>query len=105
MRDEKKNENKSPSREFLIPGAEYLARHPNFTMVGRKAELKTLSEVLIQEDGENSLIVTGEGGVGFTSLIMGLEASKDDPDTSFDIAGKNYYWLDTDSLFSSGDAQ
>lgn len=105
MSNDKKNENKSPIREFLIPGAEYLARNPNFSMVGRKAELKMLAEVLIQEDGENSLIITGDGGVGVTSIIMGLEASKDDPETSFDIAGKNYYWLDTDSLFSSGDAQ
>jgi ATP-dependent Clp protease ATP-binding subunit ClpB len=87
----------------LIRGDDYLARVPNFKLVGREAELKKLSSILIRSKA-NSVLLVGPGGVGCTALCMGLQASKKDPDAPFDIVNKRIFWLDTDGLFSSGDA-
>jgi ATP-dependent Clp protease ATP-binding subunit ClpB len=87
----------------LIRGDDYLARHPDFKLVGREAELKKLSSILIRSKA-NSVLLVGPGGVGCTALCMGLQASKKDPDAPFDIVNKRIFWLDTDGLFSSGDA-
>jgi ATP-dependent Clp protease ATP-binding subunit ClpB len=87
----------------LIRGDDYLARHPNFKLVGREAELRKLSSILIRSKA-NSILLVGPGGVGCTALCMGLQASKKDPNAPFDIVSKRIFWLDTDGLFSSGDS-
>ncbi|HEY3146946.1 MAG TPA: AAA family ATPase [Dongiaceae bacterium] len=88
---------------YLIRGDDYLAKLPNFKLVGREAELKKLSSILIRSKA-NSVLLVGPGGVGCTALCMGLQASKKDPDAPFDIVNKRIFWLDTDGLFSSGDS-
>ncbi len=87
---------------FLTRGEDYLAKAPNFRLVGREAELKKLSSILVRNMA-NSVLLVGPGGVGCTALCMGLQASKHDPDAPFDIVNKRFFWLDTDALFSSGD--
>ncbi len=88
--------------DFLIRGSEYLAQHPGFKLAGRQAELTAVSDVLMRKDN-NNLLLYGQNGVGLTSIILGLQASKDDLNTPFDIVGKRFYYLDADALFSSGD--
>ncbi len=90
-------------QNFLIRGNDYIARHPDFKLVGRDDELKRLSRILMRNQA-NSILLVGAGGVGCTALCLGLEASKQDPNTPFDIINKRLFWLDTDGLFSSGDA-
>ena len=89
------------TRNFLIPGDAYLAAQPDFQMAPRPAEQMMISEILTRSSS-NNLILTGRSGVGITSLLMSLEAEKQNPDAPFDIASKTYHWLDTDGLFSSG---
>ncbi len=88
---------------FLTRGEDYLSRTPNFKLVGRDEELKELSAILVRKMA-NSILLVGPGGVGCTALCKGLQASKHDPNAPFDIVSKRFFWLDTDSLFSSGDS-
>ena len=88
--------------DYLIRGSDYLAKHPDFKLVGRDSELKDAANVLMRKDN-NNLVIYGQSGVGLTSVLMGLQASKDDLKTPFDIVGKRFFWLDVDALFSSGD--
>ncbi|TVQ82247.1 MAG: ATP-dependent Clp protease ATP-binding subunit [Micavibrio sp.] len=106
MKQDNKNSNSSHIvREFLIPGHEYLrSAHPDFELVGRDDDLTDISKTLMRKNAHN-LIMTGASGVGTTSLILGLETSKKKPDTPYDISGKTFYWLDTDSLFASNDTK
>ncbi|HYD19208.1 MAG TPA: AAA family ATPase [Patescibacteria group bacterium] len=105
MADETKKSNidLGPSSDYLIRGSDYLAKHPEFKLVGRDQEMKEISNVLMRKDA-NNLILTGMPGVGVSALVMGLQASKEDPSTPFDIVGKRFYWLDTDALFALGDS-
>ena len=91
-----------PTTDYLIRGEDYLAKFPDFKLVGRTQELDTAANVLMRKDN-NNLIIFGQNGVGLSSVVKGLQASKDDPNTPFDIVGKTFYWLDIDALFSSGD--
>ena len=86
----------------LIRGDEYLARTPQFKLVGRDKELKRLSAILVRSKA-NSVLLVGPGGVGCSALCLGLQASKQNPNTPFDIVSKRLFWLDTDALFSQGD--
>lgn len=88
----------------LIRGSEYLAKFPQFKMVGRENDLERISSILIRKIS-NSLLLTGPAGVGVSILPLSLQALKEHPDTPFDIIVKRFFWLDTDSLFSSGDSQ
>lgn len=90
------------SKDFLIRGEDYIARHQGFRLVGRTQELRTLSGILMRKSAHNVLLV-GAGGVGCSALCMGLQARKTDPDVPFDIINKRIFWLDSDGLFSSGD--
>lgn len=90
------------SKDFLIRGEDYIARHQGFRLVGRIQELRTLSGILMRKSAHNVLLV-GAGGVGCSALCMGLQARKTDPDVPFDIINKRIFWLDSDGLFSSGD--
>jgi ATP-dependent Clp protease ATP-binding subunit ClpB len=92
------------SSSYLIRGADYLANYPDFQLVGRDADLRKLSSILIRKEANSTLLV-GPEGVGTTALCLGLQASKSDPDAPFDIVSKRLHWLDTDGLFSSGDGQ
>jgi ATP-dependent Clp protease ATP-binding subunit ClpB len=86
----------------LIRGRDHLAAHPGFALVGRDDELAAISNVLLRQNTDN-LILTGRRGVGLSSILLGLQASKDRLETPFDIVGKRFFWLDTDGLFASGD--
>jgi ATP-dependent Clp protease ATP-binding subunit ClpB len=88
---------------YLTRGEDYLSRTPNFKLVGRDEELKELCAILVRNMA-NSILLVGQGGVGCTALCKGLQSSKQDPDAPFDIVSKRIFWLDTDSLFSSGDS-
>lgn len=88
---------------YLIRGSEYLAQHTDFNLVGRDAELDRLSSILMRSTA-NSVVLVGPGGVGITALCLGLQMRKADLDAPFDIVAKRLFWLDTDGLFSSGDA-
>jgi ATP-dependent Clp protease ATP-binding subunit ClpB len=90
--------------QYLIRGDDYLARTPKFKLVDRVQDLERLSSILLRSNS-NSVLLVGPGGVGCTALIMGLQASKRDPNAPFDIVSKRLFWLDTDGLFSLGDAQ
>jgi ATP-dependent Clp protease ATP-binding subunit ClpB len=105
MADETKKTNidLGPSSDYLIRGTDYLAKHPEFKLVGRDQDLKEVSNVLMRKDA-NNLILTGMPGVGVSAVVMGLQASKEDINTPFDIVGKRFYWLDTDALFALGDS-
>ena len=88
--------------KFLFRGDKQLAGHPNFKLVGRTKELQDISAILMQSKA-NSLLLYGPGGVGCSSLALGLQASKKDPDAPFDIVSKRLFWLSVDGLFSSGE--
>ncbi|MDE1151195.1 MAG: AAA family ATPase [Micavibrio sp.] len=103
MADNNKAAALGPNSDFLIRGSDYLAQQPDFKLVGRDKELKEVSNVLMRKDA-NNLLLTGQAGVGISALVQGLQASKDDTATPFDIISKRFYWLDTDALFSSGDS-
>lgn len=89
--------------DFLIRGSDYVGSIPDFSLVGRDNDLKELSIALMRKEN-NNVVVYGPNGVGTSAVIMGLQASKDLPNTPFDIVGKRFFWLDTDGLFASGDA-
>ena len=103
MADDKNKQNLGPNSDYLIRGSDYLAQHPDFKLVGRDEELKEVSNILMRKDA-NNLLLTGLPGVGVSSVVMGLQAGKDNDSTPFDIVSKRFYWLDTDALFSSGDS-
>jgi ATP-dependent Clp protease ATP-binding subunit ClpB len=87
---------------YLIRGEEKLKNTQNFKCVGRDTELKEMASILTRKTA-NSIVLTGPGGVGSTSLCLGLWAWKTQPDAPFDVAAKRIFWLDTDGLFSSSD--
>jgi ATP-dependent Clp protease ATP-binding subunit ClpB len=89
---------------YLIRGEDYLARSPTFKLVGRDQELKALSAILMRKSA-NSILLVGPGGVGCTALCKGLQSIKSEPNTPFDLVSKRLFWLDTDQLFASGDAE
>jgi len=104
MSDKADNKNSTaPSAHFLRRGSEYLAAHPEFKLVGRKDDIKAVATALMRRDADN-LVIHGQAGVGISSILLGLQASKDDASTPHDVVGKRLYWLDVDALFSSGDA-
>lgn len=88
--------------DFVTPGRDFLAEQPDFVLIGREEELADISDVLLRLNSSN-VILTGPPGAGVSSLLAGLQASKDKLDTPFDIVSKRFFWLDTDGLFASGD--
>lgn len=90
--------------DFLIKGPDFLAQYDNFKLVGRDQELKRLISVLMRNHA-NSVILVGAGGVGCTAICIGIQAAKQEPDAPFDIINKRLFWLDTDGLFSNGNAE
>jgi len=88
--------------KYLITGHEMLETAPDFKLVGRNKDMTRLTSVLLRNKAA-SVILVGPGGVGVTSLIMGLQSLKNQSDVPFDIVSKRIFWLKTDELFSSGD--
>lgn len=88
--------------QFLTTGGDALAARKGFKLVGRDDELRALSAILLRAKA-SSVILVGPGGVGASAMIHGLQASKTDPNSPFDIIAKRVFWLDYDELFSSGD--
>ncbi len=90
--------------DFLIKGTDYLAQYDDFRLVGRDAELERLVSILMRKHA-NSVILMGAGGVGCTTLCVGIQAAKTQPNVPFDILKKRLFWLDADRLFSLGDSE
>ena len=88
--------------DFYVTGSERLQRVPGFKLVGRADKLREISYILMRSKADSILLV-GAGGVGLSTLLLGLQASKEDPDAPFDIVSKRLYWLDVDKLFAKGD--
>ena len=89
-------------RDYLIRGSDYLELSPDFELVGREDTRKKLTGILMRKSA-NSVLLVGPGGVGCSAICMGLQKSKESPDSPFDIISKRFFWLDSDGLFSSGD--
>lgn len=87
--------------QYLISGNELLEKNKGFKLVGRDNDLKRLSSVLMRNKAA-SVILVGPGGVGASTLCLGLQAVKEDPNATFDIVSKRLFWLKTDELFGSG---
>lgn len=90
--------------QFLISGREILDKNKDFKLVGRDSDLKRLSSVLMRTKAA-SVILVGPGGVGVSSLCIGLQAIKDHADVTFDIVSKRLFWLKTDELFGQGNVE
>lgn len=88
----------------LISGDDYLKKHSDFKLIGRKLELAALSAILMRQHS-NSVLLVGPGGVGASALCLGLEGLKNDPDAPLDIISKRKFWLNTDDLFASGNPE
>jgi ATP-dependent Clp protease ATP-binding subunit ClpB len=89
-------------RDYLIRGLDYLEQTPNFSLVGREDTRQKLTAILMRKSA-NSVLLVGPGGVGCSAICKGLQKSKENPDSPFDIVSKRFFWLDSDGLFSSGD--
>lgn len=87
---------------ILKSGAEVLQGMPDFKLVGREKELATLMNILGRRSAHNVLL-TGQPGVGCSSLCYGLQLAKSDPNVPFDIIHKRIWWLDSDGLFADPD--
>ncbi len=92
------------TRDILTRGSEILARRKGFKLVGRDIEVAEISAALMKLRRRN-VVVTGRGGVGISAIVLGLQASKQDYTTPVDIVGKRFFWLNTDTLFESGNHQ
>ncbi len=90
------------NHDYLIRGSEYLVNFRGFELVGREDVLKKLTAILMRKNA-NSVLLVGAGGVGCSAICIGLQASKDKPDTPFDIVSKRFFWMDSDLLFASGE--
>lgn len=90
--------------DFLIRGSDYLARYDDFKLIGRDVELQRLISILMRKHA-NSVILMGPGGVGCTSLCVGVQAAKNAPDAPFDLLRKRLFWFDDDGLFALGEGE
>lgn len=88
-------------KDHLIRGSDLLSAQPGFTLVGREKELKQICALLMRRSAANVLMV-GRGGVGCSTICLGLQAGKQQGTLGHDILNKRFFWLDTDGLFSSG---
>ncbi len=88
------------NQSSLIRGSEYITRYPNFILKGRNEELRQVTDILMRSR-QNNVLLTGDSGVGLTSISLGLQSIKQELGTSLDLVGKRLFWLDGDMLFSS----
>lgn len=88
--------------DHLTTGTKMLEAKSGFKLIGRTAEMSKLCSILVQKSS-NSVLLVGPAGVGNTSLCLGLQAMKSEDNPPFDIVSKSLFFLNVDSLFSSGD--
>lgn len=89
------------THDYLIDGEKHLKSKQDFKLVGRDDELRRLTKALTRHRSSSVLLV-GPGGVGCSTLCLGLQASKENDNAPLDVVSKRMFWLDTDGLFSSG---
>lgn len=87
-----------------ISGKEYLSQFPNFELINRDEDVERISSILCRKHN-NSLLISGPEGVGVSSILLGLQKLKEDSETSFAMQAKQFFWLDINGLFASGDGQ
>lgn len=92
------------TQSSLIRGSEFVTRYPDFELKGRSQDLRNVTDILMRSR-QNNVLLTGDSGVGLTSISLGLQTSKDNLDTPLDLVGKRLFCLDGDTLFSSDDRQ
>jgi len=73
---------------------------PAFELIGRKDVMTDVSKALLTKSKKNNVVMTGQSGIGLSTIILGLEAGKADPSTPMDMVEKNFFYLDVDALFS-----
>ncbi len=98
-------ENNKETKSFLIKGRDYLDVRPDFKFIGRKDELDAVLDVLLRKNANNNLILYGKNGVGLSSILLGLQANQLSDDMPVSLAAKDFYYLDVDGLFASGNPQ
>jgi ATP-dependent Clp protease ATP-binding subunit ClpB len=74
----------------------------DFTLIGRDAEIRQISEVLTLRDSSNVMLL-GPTGVGKTALIKGIEERRRRADISQDIIKRRFFRLNTEDLLASDD--
>lgn len=89
---------------YLITGSEYIKKFPNFALIGMEDEMERMFSILTRKKA-NSVLLVGPGGVGCSTLCIGLEYAKKDPSAPFDIISKRLYWFDYTTLFATGDME
>lgn len=88
--------------DIIKSGSVVLEGKPDFSLVGRDTELKSMINILSRRFAHNVLL-TGQGGSGCSALCLGLQQAKSRTDLPFDVLHKRLWWLDTDGLFSEPD--
>lgn len=89
---------------ILTRGGDMLKHNTDTIFVGREQELVELYSILMKMKKRN-IVIQGRGGVGISSIVLGIQQSKLDYRTPIDIVGKRLFWLNTDTLFESGNVQ
>lgn len=96
------------SPDFLVRGSEWIKGESegaaDFKLIGRETELANFFNTLMKKS-KNNLVIYGQPGVGTTAILKGVQASKGDPNTPYEIVGKKFFVLDTDALFSTQDGR
>ena len=88
----------------VISGQDYIKNFPDFKLINRQEDIERISSILCRKHN-NSLLITGPEGVGVSSILLGLQLLKSSSEASFAMQSKQFFWLDIDSLFASGDSQ
>lgn len=91
----------TPVHDHLVRGHDYLAKRPEFSLIGRTDAIQQLTAILTRRNANNIMLV-GSGGEGCSALCLGLEERKSDEEAPYDLISKRFFWLDSDGLFASG---
>ncbi len=89
--------------DYLIRGDDYLAKSPNFKLVGPRGGAVAADLGPGPEQVQLGAAGRARRASAARRSAWGCEASKKAPDAPFDIVSKRIFWLDTDGLFSQGD--
>jgi ATP-dependent Clp protease ATP-binding subunit ClpB len=92
-----------PQDRILVDYESYIAEEdPGFDLIGHDANVRDISHILVQNDGNNVLLF-GEPGVGRSAIVKGLTSRKNSPDLPLDILAMRFKRLDVNGLFALGD--